>query len=112
MNLQDEIDIAFAKTVDELREKHAASVGEQNFSGQVTGVMLKTAIKLAKEGGCPEHVLKESVLGSVREVYGKGGPGVMCGCGCPWSMHDDGRGPCRARVGPGNVPCPCKEYSR
>lgn len=71
MNLADEIDIAFANTVDELRAKYVAAVGERNFSGQVTGIMLKTAIKLAQEGGCPEDVLRQSVLDSIREEYSR-----------------------------------------
>jgi len=69
-NLHDQIDIAFSKVVDELRVAHAAEVGEVNFSGQVTGVLLKTAIKLAKNGGCPKHVLRESVLATIQEEYG------------------------------------------
>jgi len=71
MNLQDELDIALTKVFEELRVKHEASVGKPFFLGQVAGFLLKSAIKLAKEGGCPYHVLRESLLDSVNEEYGK-----------------------------------------
>ena len=69
-NLQAEIDVAFAKTVEELRAKYVAEVGEVGFSGQVTGVMLATAIKLAKDGGCPRSVLERNVEARIKEEYG------------------------------------------
>lgn len=70
MSIADEIDAAFAKVVDDLRAKYEFKLGGQNFSGQVTGVLLATAIKLAKDGGCPRNVLEQSVEARIREEYG------------------------------------------
>jgi hypothetical protein len=70
MNIAEDIDAVFSKAVVELSEKHAALVGDPHFSGQVTGVLLATAIKLAKDGGCPRSVLEQSVAARILEEYG------------------------------------------
>ncbi len=70
--LQDDIDIAFADVVDGLREKYVGVFGAAVFSGMMAGMLLKTAIRLAKEGGCPPHILRESVLASIRDEYAGG----------------------------------------
>lgn len=69
LNIHDDIDASLAKAVVELRTKYN-TMSLEVFSGQVTGVLLATAIKLAKQGGCPRHMLEEAAAKKIANEYG------------------------------------------
>lgn len=69
INMHDEIDTALGEVVEKLREKYKM-LPRSEFSGQVTGILIATAIKLAKRDGCPRAVLEHATAVKISEAYG------------------------------------------
>ena len=65
--LQEELDKRMSLVIEQLRRE--ANMGSVSFSGGVTGFLLKTAVALAVEGGCPKKVLLKSMQDIIQESY-------------------------------------------
>jgi hypothetical protein len=67
--LEEYLDAELAKVVAAARKRfppaHAAE-----FAGTVSGFLLATSVKLAREGGCPQAILEMGVMQKIREEYG------------------------------------------
>jgi hypothetical protein len=70
MSFHDDVDEALSKGIEALQAKHEKAMGTTAFSSQVTGIMLATAIRTAKLGGCPRKILEGSILAKIEEEYG------------------------------------------
>jgi hypothetical protein len=70
LNIHDEIDTVFGKAIEDLRKKHAG-MPQIEFAGQVAGLLLATAIKMAKAGKCPRNILERTVRSAIQIEYGE-----------------------------------------
>jgi len=66
--IHDEIDTVLGKAIEELREKYKA-MPQVDFAGQVAGLLMATAVKMAKAGGCPRRVFEQAVLAKIKDEY-------------------------------------------
>jgi hypothetical protein len=67
--LHDFLDVEFARVVDRARQG-ASDMDPIAFSGIASGLLVKTAIRVAAREGCPRAALENVIARAVREHYG------------------------------------------
>ncbi len=66
--LEDYLDQEFTAAIERAREKFPEN--RDDFNGHITAFMLITAVTIARNNGCPKHVLQAAVSGYIKKRYG------------------------------------------
>lgn len=75
--LEEYLDREFAVVVQRARALNNASarpLDDIAFSGTVTGMLLKTALKLAHDHHAPRHIIEKTIALTIESLWGKAKP--------------------------------------